>query len=205
MIEHVMTFERPSILEIGVEYGQCSLPLITNLLVSRKPFEYVGIDVLFRETFTNTVSYLVARDNQVIAPIQMNSLEALPKLVEAGKKYDLILVDGDHNYYTVSKELELIRSLCNDKTLIIIDDYSGKWSEKDLYYSERPDYASLDITTKRHDTEKKGVRPAVDEFLEAHPEWSKSVLMAGEPVMLTRSSSARSGESQESGETLWDW
>lgn len=207
MLEHLMRVEKPTVLEIGIEYGQCSLPLITNLLVARKAFEYVGIDVLLRETFTNTVGYFATKEDQIIAPLQMNSLDALPKLIELKKTFDLILVDGDHNYYTVSKELEMIgKHLCNENTVIVVDDYSGKWSTNDLYYANRTEYANVQGATPFQQTDLKGVKPAVDEFVAANPEWQIVTLMQGEPVMLVRGGVALPDSSAEKkSEQLWDW
>lgn len=206
MLEHLHQFEKPSVLEIGIEYGQCAVPLITNLMISGKSFEYVGIDVFLRETFLNMLAYLPKKENQSISPIQMNSLEVLPKLAELNKKFDLILVDGDHNFYTISKELEIIgKHFCNENTIIIVDDYSGKWSARDLYYSEREEYSKVKNTTPVQSTEFVGVRPAVDQFLEANPEWQKVILMEGEPAMLVRQFVTNLPTKQDKNEKLWDW
>ena len=64
-----------------------------------------------------------------------NSLDWLPKCKSS---YDLILIDGDHNYQTVYEELKHMDRLLNPNGIIICDDYqNSKSSDQDLYYSTR--------------------------------------------------------------------
>jgi predicted O-methyltransferase YrrM len=121
---------------------------------------------------------------QNVSLIQANSLDALPHLIENNKKFDVFLLDGDHNYYTVSQELKLIQQLVKPSSLVIVDDYNGKWSEKDLWYSQREDYVGVNNATKPIDTEKQGVKSAVDEFIANTQGWNLTSLMPGEPVLL---------------------
>jgi membrane-anchored protein YejM (alkaline phosphatase superfamily) len=149
-----------------------------------KKFTYDAVDVLVRDEVKVIATYFGLNDSQNLNFYQANSLELLPQLAT---KYQLILLDGDHNYYTVSRELELLaRNNVLDNTIVIVDDYHGRWADKDLFYSSKEDYANVSWATKPIETEKHGVRPAVDEFLTAHPEWKKKILMKGEPVILYR-------------------
>lgn len=118
--------------------------------------------------------------------INSNSLEVLPKIVDQGMKFDIVLLDGDHNYHTVSSELKLLEKLVYDHSIILIDDYDGRWSERDLWYTERPGYEQVTSATVKVDTEKHGVKPAVDEWLTSNPEWKLLKLMQGEPVLLMK-------------------
>ena len=70
--------------------------------------------------------------------------------------------------------------------LVVCDDYEGRWSERDLWYSERDGYQDVKAATPRVETEKHGVKAAVDEWLAAHPQWQKSQPIKGEPVVLRR-------------------
>lgn len=58
------------------------------------------------------------------------SLEILPSLQE---KVDCFIVDGDHNYYTVSNELKLIAKH-NTPELILLHDVCWPWGRRDIYY-----------------------------------------------------------------------
>jgi len=62
-----------------------------------------------------------------------NSLDALPNL--AGT-YDCILIDGDHNWYTVFNELRLIRqrSLLRPGGIIFLHDVGWPYGRRDMYY-----------------------------------------------------------------------
>ena len=101
-------------------------------------------------------------------------------------KFDVVFLDGDHNYHTVSSEMQHMNSLIHDNSIVVVDDYSGRWGERDMWYAEREGYESVSIASTKIDTEKHGVKPAIDEWLEKNPGWNKQVLMGGEPVVLTK-------------------
>jgi hypothetical protein len=67
--------------------------------------------------------------------VRSPSLEALPTLAPA----DVVIVDGDHNYYTVSQELRLIGERGRDDgtrlPLIICHDACWPHGRRDVYYS----------------------------------------------------------------------
>lgn len=114
-----------------------------------------------------------------------------PKILEIGVStgitaFSLIqrLCMSDHNYYTVEKELSHLGKISHNKTLVICDDYHGRWAEKDLFYAERPEYADNKIATKRIDSDKAGVKNAIDDFLKNNNQWVKFTPIPGEPVVL---------------------
>jgi hypothetical protein len=79
------------------------------------------------------------------------SLAVLPQLSEA---FDCILIDGDHNWYTVYHELKLIheRGLLKPGGMIFFHDIEWPWGRRDMYYQPEtipPEY--------RHPWEQKGV------------------------------------------------
>ena len=82
--------------------------------------------------------------------------------------------------------LKMIDKISHDKTIIVCDDYEGRWSNKDLFYAERPEYLDNSLATPRHEQEKQGVKPAIDDFIEINPSWKKISLMQGEPIMLVK-------------------
>lgn len=61
------------------------------------------------------------------------SLDELPKLKES---FDCILVDGDHNWYTVYNELKLIseRNLVRKGGVVFLHDVDAPWGRRDMYY-----------------------------------------------------------------------
>jgi len=62
-----------------------------------------------------------------------NSLFALPTL---GQAYDCILIDGDHNWYTVYNELRTIseRLLLQRGGIIFLHDVGWPYGRRDMYY-----------------------------------------------------------------------
>lgn len=176
----------PKVLEVGVDRGVTAIPLLIAMGMKHREFMFVGVDIKVQESTVITVSHLPRPIPASAFFIEKNSLEVLPSMVGSGEKFDLILLDGDHNYHTVSQEMGYLGELISDKGIIVIDDYDGKWSDRDLWYAERPDYEEVEQATQRQETEHHGVKPAVDEWLEAHPEWQKHKPVQGEPILLAR-------------------
>lgn len=176
---------QPKVLEVGIDRGVTLIPLASHLARTTR-FTYVGVDVLVQESLGLTLSMMDEAVRDGVKLYQANSLEILPKLAEVGHKFDLILLDGDHNYHTVSQELEMLEPMLLPHTIMIIDDYDGKWAERDLWYAEREGYENVDRVTQPVDTDKHGVAPAVNEWLGKHPEWLSQKLVQGEPILLTK-------------------
>lgn len=89
------------------------------------------------------------------------SLDVLPSL---NASFDCILVDGDHNWYTVYRELEIIhwKKLVNHGGVIFVDDVEWPYGRRDMYYQPEaipPSY--------RHRYARRGMVRGVRE-LEAH-------------------------------------
>lgn len=176
----------PRVLEIGLDRGVTTIPVIAFMTRFHKTFDFLGIDVLLQQSLIITLNNLDLKQGHNVSLKQKNSLEEIPEIVKRGEKFDLVLIDGDHNYYTVAEELRHLNDITHDKSLVIIDDYEGRWSEKDLWYSDREEYKKVEIATKSITTDKHGVKPAVDEFLDSNPQWFKSVPIHGEPVVLSK-------------------
>lgn len=84
------------------------------------------------------------------------SLDILPQLEPA----DVYLVDGDHNWYTVYNELNLIKKKNRNRdVLVILHDIAWPYARRDLYYN--PD----NIPEKyRNPYAKKGIKYGYDEL-----------------------------------------
>jgi predicted O-methyltransferase YrrM len=95
------------------------------------------------------------------------SLEVLPEIFGP---YDAILIDGDHNYYTVFNELRIIfqRRLMARGGMILLHDVGEPWALQDMYYEpERvPEAAKSPLAPH-------GVLTAVRAFRQEHrPPWA---------------------------------
>ena len=80
------------------------------------------------------------------------SLKILPKL----DNFDLVLIDGDHNWYTVYNELKIIEKKFNQDNfpLIFLHDTSWPYGRRDLYYNPE-----LIPTEFKHDYKMLGMIP----------------------------------------------
>ena len=177
----------PAILEVGTDKGITFIPLAAHLANTKTQFTMMGIDVMVQDSLSITLNGLGLKKDQQIFLIEGNSLEVIPKLVDQSIKFDLVLIDGDHNYHTVNKELESLESITHPHSLVIIDDYDGRWSSTDMWYAKRPGYKDNKIATKPIKGKKHGVKAAVDEFLKAKPEWKSYKPIPGEPIVLVKS------------------
>lgn len=176
-----------SVLEVGIDRGVSFCTLLAFLARVKPSFFALGVDILVQEQVKIMVQNLDFTPQQQVFLREENSLTLLPKLAEQGLKFDLLLLDGDHNYHTVSNELKLLDDLVLPHGIVIIDDYDGRWSDKDLWYANRPGYENVSIATQKVDSEKHGVKPAVDEFLSSNTQWRmEKPIATGEPVLLHR-------------------
>lgn len=178
----------PMLLEIGVDRGVTLIPLVAFLARTRSAFTVIGVDVLVQDQVKLMLNNLDLQPSQQAWYLEQNSLDCLPKLVEQGLKFDVVLLDGDHNYHTVAEEMKYVEALTHPNSLIICDDYDGRWSERDLWYAERAGYETVKTVTAKVDTEKHGVKPAIDEWLDNHTDWQKAKPIPGEPILLMRKS-----------------
>jgi hypothetical protein len=91
----------------------------------------------------------------------------LPSLVALCgiEQFDVVLIDGDHNWFTVFNELKLIESRALDASrgmpLILLHDVAWPYGRRDLYYA--PDAIPAEF---RQPWAKKGISPTQQELLE---------------------------------------
>lgn len=167
-----------------MDRGVSFITLVAYLARCHPEFSAVGIDVLIQPQVRIMLENLDLTAQQSAFLIEENSLTALPKLND--RTFDIVLLDGDHNYHTVSQELVMLEGMVAPGGAIIVDDYDGRWSTNDLWYAERDGYAGVTNTTKRVETTQHGVKPAVDEWLASRPMWKAHKLMQGEPIVLIK-------------------
>ncbi len=175
-----------NVIEIGVDKGISFLPLAAHLVYTRPSFQLAGVDIKVRDEVSLIAqSFPSLKKDQRIILAEQNSLVTLRDLVSVNMLFDVFLLDGDHNYHTVSQELVQLEKLTHPHSMVVVDDYDGRWSAQDQWYSEVPGYESIQATA-RVSTDKHGVKAAVDEFVTDHSGWSLVKAMDGEPIILTR-------------------
>lgn len=73
----------------------------------------------------------LARERDELELIRRTSLEALPELAPA----DAVIIDGDHNYWTVSEELRLLDAREGELPLLMFHDVCWPHGRRDDYYA----------------------------------------------------------------------
>ena len=194
--DHLAEHTYPKILEIGVEHGLATLPLIQNLASRFEQFFYAGIDISVKYevqeqvaqfvniNFVNETECITGRD---VFFFEENSLNWLQQGCPMNMKYDVVFLDGDHNYFTVTNELKLIQSIIKPTSIIVCDDYNGKWAEKDMFYADREGYESNKLATQNTFSEKQGIKNAIDDFINRNKNtWSSFSVLDTDPAFLFR-------------------
>jgi hypothetical protein len=131
----------PRVCEIGASFGGS-----TDLLASIPNVSLTVIDPCLDCSLEEKYAL-----NKHITVKRGISLEVLPVLDET---YDCIIIDGDHNWYTVYHELKVIsdRNLLNPGGIIFFHDTGWPWGRRDMYY--QPELIPHEY---RQDIEKKGL------------------------------------------------
>jgi hypothetical protein len=112
-----------SFCEIGASTG-----LSTDEILKLPSISYTILD----PCLDADLSLKYASDSRVTVH-KRNSLDALPDLTGT---FDCILIDGDHNWYTVFNELRLIRerALLVPGGMIFFHDVGRPYGRRDMYY-----------------------------------------------------------------------
>src|SRR5579872_3768186 len=176
--------------EVGSEYGTFTQELCAY--AQRVGGQLISIDPLPQPAALEFIS--AHRDQPHFRFVQKTSLEALPDL----RDIDAYIVDGDHNYFTVRRELELIRDgRGHAPWLVFQHDVCWPCGRRDMYYNPgqippehlRPHSFEKGITldnpgmieggfrgdgtiafAQEEGGPANGVRTAIEDFLAAHPE-----------------------------------
>lgn len=150
--EHFGTDVNIKVLEVGVWNA-----LNTRHLLETYPkISLTSIDPLKSEE---------ARQLEMEYPYRFTFIEDLSLNVMDGldDDFDLILIDGDHNYYTVFNELETIfRKQHNNFPLVILHDTHYPWGRIDGTYNLNT------IPEGKFQQERSGVLSAVEDFINEH-------------------------------------
>jgi hypothetical protein len=149
--------------EVGVDEGKFAQLL---LAWSRThDAVYYGVDPApapaFRMSFEKTEldPAAVGRSALITNP----SLEVLPTL----EPCDAYFLDGDHNYYTVRSELELIektarRDSADARPIIFLHDVGWPWRRRDMYYAS----STVPVDARHPSSDQLGVLLGRDELVD---------------------------------------
>ncbi len=113
-----------SVVEVGSEYGAFTREL---LAWGGDRARVIAVDPLPQPEL-----YELAETNARLELIEELSADAIPSL----PPLDAYVIDGDHNYYTVSEELRAIERVCADTRfpLVLFHDVCWPHARRDSYY-----------------------------------------------------------------------
>ena len=177
------------ILEIGVDTGQTTIPLIHNLIHDKVKFHWTGVDIRPDHLVGTQLSlmkgvHLVNAGKPFNDDIHIGTADYIISNSRGflyhytkdpnSDMFDVVLIDGDHNYDTVAEELSHLNSITHNMSLVICDDYGGKHAGKDDFYINKKSHANLKHVSKDLDMglDKGGVTKAVDEFIAMGKNWN---------------------------------
>ena len=115
------------IVEIGAEFGGMSALLADY--AAAQDGRLTCIDPCPKEEFVQW-----ATDHPDVRHVAKASLEAFDEL----ENVDAWVIDGDHNWYTVYKELQRVDATCRrdgKPLLAFLHDVAWPWARRDLYYA----------------------------------------------------------------------
>ncbi len=130
IIEPVLTVYRPgSIVEVGAEFGKSTQKLLDYCQLNGSKLYSIDPAPQF------DVQNWLDKYDGIFTFYNSLSLSALP-LIE---QFDLVFIDGDHNWYTVFNELKQIERNClqkeQDYPVTFFHDIGWPYARRDLYYN----------------------------------------------------------------------
>ena len=168
------------IVEIGSDYGVNTKNILDYCLKNDKKMVAIDPNPKFNlEEFSKNYGNKFNLYDDI-------SLKVLPTL----KDYDCVLIDGDHNWYTVYNELKIIESNEKDNfPLIFLHDISWPYGRRDLYYdpSQIPDeylnpYKMQAISIETDELDSKGLNGHLNNAIKSNTN-QNGVLTAIEDFM----------------------
>ena len=144
------------VVEIGAEHGH-----VTNKLKDMNFEKLITIDPSCN--FDSTPNFTFIKD------ISLNYLKTL-----TNNSVDVFLVDGDHNWYTVYNELNIIKDKLKPDGIIFCHDTKYPWARRDMYYNKQniPKEFLHEICklfgfdcSNKENGEKNGVLTAIEDFI----------------------------------------
>ena len=119
-----------NILEIGFNGGHSA----ETMLQSSDKSYVLSVDIGFHHYVKFGYYFLKKKYKNRVKLVIGNSKKILPQLVGSNKKFDLIFIDGGHDYDIVKSDLNNAIKMSDKNTLIIVDDVYYPVSEKTKEY-----------------------------------------------------------------------
>ena len=154
--------ECSSVVEIGLRTMVSSWGILMGLSESHSASRsYLGIDIAPPPAETLRTASRLAEDNG----ISFNFLQANDMNIDIGP-VEMLFIDSLHTYCHLTYELEKFSPKVSK--YIAMHDTSTSWGSQNdpSYHGNYAEYSS------EYDCSKQGLWPAVEDFLQRHPEWT---------------------------------
>jgi len=112
------------ILEVGTSCGVGGLMLLDGASAFGRTARLTTIDITRHDAFERNLAqfpHLRERIERIVAP----SDQALPELIAAGRKFDLVFLDGDHSAAQAQRDWEHVQNLADRFVLHDTDQMPG--------------------------------------------------------------------------------
>jgi len=140
LVELVRKYKPKNILEIGFNGGHSSLLFLINSSAKITSFD-LGSNKYVDDGKNHIDKYYSSRHKL----IKGNSLNTIPKFkLENNEKFDMIFIDGGHEYNTAIGDLKNCLELAHKNTIVILDDVVRK-SGWEKHYTTGPTKAWDDL------------------------------------------------------------
>src|SRR5579884_853968 len=184
------TAQAKSVAEVGAYAGD-----LTKLLLLWG--EQHGASVVAIDPAPHPRLELLSRERKELTLLRETSLEALEHI----EMPDVLIIDGDHNYYTVTEELRKVSARSGERPpLVLLHDVSWPHARRDDYYDPEqvpaehrqevvqgatlyPGYEGIwpgglpfRWAALREGGPRNGVLTAVEDFVEERPELSLAII-----------------------------
>lgn len=146
-----------NILEIGLAYGTSSLVIANELILHSQKFKSnISYDIIdkYQSTTWKNIGHenvnLFIKDNRFInyKLHESSTRKIMSKLQKKNNKYDIILIDGGHDEFTVYHDIYFSHKMLKINGIIILDDvlhYGVKKAIKKFLYKYGEYYRRISI------------------------------------------------------------